>query len=151
MDQAGDMAAGYSVSAALFVPLFDTPGVVPTDPAGTMQAEVNVVSGAGSQTGSLSRWGDYSAMQVDPVDDCTFWYTQEYMKTTGSFNWNTRIAKLQVPGLPGGTPTPDYTIGASPSSLPSLKVEMELFTITVTSLNGFNAQPRSAPPAYPAA
>jgi hypothetical protein len=28
-------------------------------------------------------------MSLDPVDDCTFWYTQEYYATTGSFNWAT--------------------------------------------------------------
>jgi hypothetical protein len=47
--------------------------------------------GGGSQTTGLSRWGDYSAMSVDPTDDCTFYYTQEYLKTSGTFNWSTRI------------------------------------------------------------
>jgi hypothetical protein len=31
-------------------------------------------------------------MQVDPIDDCTFWYTTEYLKANGNWNWNTRIA-----------------------------------------------------------
>jgi hypothetical protein len=84
-DQAGDMAVGYSVSSSSINPSIRYTGRVPTDPAGTMEAEVNIVSGTGAQTATLSRWGDYSAMQVDPVDDCTFWYTQEYMKTNGTF------------------------------------------------------------------
>jgi hypothetical protein len=97
MDKAGDMALGYSVSDSTTVhPSVAYTGRVPTDPAGTMEAEVSVLAGTGSQIGSLTRWGDYSAMTVDPVDDCTFWYTQEYMKTTGNFNWNTRIGQLQV-------------------------------------------------------
>ncbi|MGD0790956.1 MAG: choice-of-anchor D domain-containing protein [Terriglobales bacterium] len=60
------------------------------------------MSGSGSQTGGLSRWGDYSAMSVDPVDDCTFWYTQEYIRSNGSFNWNTRIANLIFPNCGSG-------------------------------------------------
>ncbi|HEY1400949.1 MAG TPA: hypothetical protein VF953_05125 [Terriglobales bacterium] len=138
MDQTGDMAVGYSVSSSTIRPSVRYTGRVPTDPAGTMEAEVNVVTGAGSQTGGLSRWGDYSAMTVDPVDDCTFWYTQEYMKTTGSFNWNTRIANFKFPGC-GGVVTPDFTIGASPSSLTITQGANGTSTITITSLNGFNS------------
>jgi hypothetical protein len=99
MDQAGDMAVGYSVASSSIRPSVRYTGRVPSDPAGTMEAEVNVVTGGGSQTGGLSRWGDYSAMTVDPVDDCTFWFTTEYMKTTGSFNWATRIANFKFPTL----------------------------------------------------
>jgi len=47
------------------------------------------------QTGSSNRWGDYSSMSVDPTDDCTFWYTQEYYETTGSFDFNTRICSFK--------------------------------------------------------
>ena len=138
MDQAGDMAVGYSVSSSSIRPSVRYTGRVPTDPSGTMEAEVNVVSGAGSQTGGLSRWGDYSAMTVDPVDDCTFWFTTEYMKATGSFNWNTRIANFKFPGC-GGAPTPDFTIGASPSSLTITQGGSGTSTITITSLNSFNS------------
>lgn len=138
MDQAGDMAVGYSVSSSTIRPSVRYTGRVPTDPAGTMEAEVNVVTGGGSQTGGLSRWGDYSAMTVDPVDDCTFWFTTEYMKTTGSFNWNTRIANFKFPGC-GGTVTPDFTIGASPSSVTVTQGGNGTSTITITSLNGFNS------------
>src|SRR5436189_2467530 len=99
-----------------------------------MEAEVNVVSGGGSQTGSLSRWGDYSAMQVDPVDDCTFWFTEEYMKATGSFNWNTRIGNFKFPTC-GTTSTPDFSIGASPSSVTVTQGGTGTSTITVTSLS----------------
>src|SRR5438309_11245913 len=56
----------------------------------------------------------YSAMQVDPVDDCTMWFTTEYMKTTGSFNWNTRIANFKFANC-GGTGGGSVTL--SPNSL----------------------------------
>src|SRR6266550_2523609 len=138
MDQAGDIALGYSESSGNVRPSVFFTGREPSDPAGALQSEATIVNGTGSQTGGLSRWGDYSAMTVDPVDDCTFWYTQEYMRTTGNFNWNTRIANFKFPGC-GGTPTPDYTIGASPSSLTITQGGNGTSTITVTSLNGFNA------------
>jgi hypothetical protein len=139
MDQAGDLALGYSVSSSSVSPSVRFAGRVPTDPASTLETEVNIVSGTGSQSGnSLSRWGDYSAMQIDPVDDCTFWFTEEYMKTTGSFNWNTRIANFKFPGC-GTTATPDFTVGASPSSVAVTQGGSGTSTITITSLNGFNA------------
>jgi hypothetical protein len=132
MDQAGDLAVGYSVSSSSLSPSVRFAGRVPTDPASTLESEVNIVSGSGSQTGGLSRWGDYSAMQIDPVDDCTFWFTEEYMKTTGSFNWNTRIANFKFPGC-GTTGTPDFTIGASPSSVTVNQGSNGTSTITITS------------------
>lgn len=97
MDQAGDMALGYSLSSSSVYPSVYFTGRVSGDPLGSMEGEQSVVSGSGSQTGGQNRWGDYSAMTVDPVDDCTFWYTQEYIQSTGSFNWNTRIANLIFP------------------------------------------------------
>jgi hypothetical protein len=137
MDQAGDLAVGYSVSGSSLNPTIRYAGRVPTDPASTLEAEVNVVTGTGSQTTGLSRWGDYSAMQVDPVDDCTFWYTQEYIKTNGTFNWNTRIANFKFPGC--GSTTSDFTVSAAPSSLAITQGSNGTSTITVSSLNGFNS------------
>jgi hypothetical protein len=55
-----------------------------------------VFSGSGSQTPTLSRWGDYSAITVDPVDDCTFWFTTEYIPTDGTFNWHTRVVNFKM-------------------------------------------------------
>ena len=70
---------------------------MPTDPAGTLGAEVSLLEGAGSQTGGLSRWGDYSTMTIDPADDCTFWFTNEYMAATSPAGWQTRIASFSSP------------------------------------------------------
>lgn len=104
MDQAGDIALGYSESSISVHPSVFFTGREPSDPAGSMQTETAIVNGTGSQTGGLNRWGDYSALTIDPVDDCTFWYTQEYMRTTGSFNWNTRIASFKFPNCGTGGP-----------------------------------------------
>ncbi len=97
MDKLGNMALGYTASSGTLHPSIRYTGRLATDPLGTMQTEATLQAGAGSQTGGLSRWGDYSAMTVDPVDDCTFWYTSEYLKTNGSFNWSTRIGNFKFP------------------------------------------------------
>jgi len=98
MDKAGDIAVGYSASSSSVYPSIRFTGRLATDALGTMQTENIIQAGGGSQTGSLHRWGDYSAMTVDPVDDCTFWFTSEYLKASGSFNWSTRIASFRFPG-----------------------------------------------------
>ena len=115
MDKSGDIALGYSISSGALDPSIAFTGRIPTDPANTLQAETRVVTGTGVQTGNLTRWGDYSEMTIDPVDDCTFWFTTEYMKTTGSFNWNTRIANFKFPNC-GSTGT-GPSASLSPTSL----------------------------------
>jgi hypothetical protein len=116
MDHVGDIAVGYSVSSSSTYPSIAYAGRVPGDPLGTLEAETVAKSGSGSQVGNnLSRWGDYSAMSVDPVDDCTFWYTNEYLNTTGSFNWSTWISSFKFPGC--ATAPPVLTsISVSPAS-----------------------------------
>jgi hypothetical protein len=98
MDKNGNIALGYSKSSSSVFPSIAITGRVPTDALGTMESELVVKSGSGSQTGNLNRWGDYSAMQVDPSDDCTFWYTNEYLRSSGSFNWSTWVTSFKLPG-----------------------------------------------------
>jgi hypothetical protein len=100
MDQAGNIAVGYSASSSTTYPSVRFAVRAPADAPGQLQAEQSVIEGTGSQLRNLSRWGDYSAMSVDPVDDCTFWYTNEYLKANGTFNWSTRIASFKLPGCP---------------------------------------------------
>ncbi|WP_218081998.1 hypothetical protein [Anthocerotibacter panamensis] len=98
MDKVGNIAVGYSASSGSLFPAIRFTGRTPTDTLNTLQAESSIRVGGGIQNGSLTRWGDYSALTVDPVDDCTFWYTTEYLKSTGSFNWSTQIASFRFPG-----------------------------------------------------
>src|SRR5258706_14856863 len=138
MDQAGDIALGYSVSSTTVNPSVRYAARLASDPASTLGAEVSAVAGTGVQSGSsLTRWGDYSAMTVDPVDDCTFWYTQEYMKTTGAFNWNTRISTFKFPTCGGAAPTASL----SPTSLTfaSQNVGTTSAAQTITLSNGGTA------------
>ena len=98
MDKLGDLAIGYSASSASISPGIRYTGQVVGDPANTLRAEAIIQTGGGSQTGSLHRWGDYSSMTLDPTDDCTFWYTTEYLKANGSFNWSTHLFSFKFPG-----------------------------------------------------
>jgi hypothetical protein len=95
MDQSGDIALGYSTSSSTVFPSIRYTGRVPTDTLGTMEAENSLLTGSGSQTGSSNRWGDYTSMAIDPSDDCTFWYTNQYEPSTGSFNWATYIGSFK--------------------------------------------------------
>jgi hypothetical protein len=100
MDRFGNLAIGYSASSSSLFPSIRITGRTPTDTAGKLDIEQQLKAGAGSQLPNLNRWGDYSAMTVDPVDDCTFWYTTEYLKSSGTFNWSTQIANFKLPGCP---------------------------------------------------
>jgi|HubBroStandDraft_3_1064219.scaffolds.fasta_scaffold05108_3 hypothetical protein len=106
MDASGDIALGYTKSSSQIFPSPMITGRLAADPASTMGAESVVFAGAGSQVGTGNRWGDYSAMSVDPRDGCTFWYTSEYLPASGSFNWHMRIAAYRFPSCvtpPQGT------------------------------------------------
>jgi len=90
MDAQGNLLAGYSASSSTLFPSIRVSGRTPADPAGTLSNETVLIEGRGSQN-QHSRWGDYSPMDVDPVDDCTFWYTTEYLNESGVFNWRTHV------------------------------------------------------------
>jgi N-acetylneuraminic acid mutarotase len=107
MDASGDIAVGFSASSSSINPQIRYAGRLAGDPPNTLaQGEATLFSGTGSQTGTNSRWGDYSDITVDPSDDCTFWYTNEYYTTNSSFNWHTRIGNFKFPSCtkgPSGT------------------------------------------------
>jgi hypothetical protein len=144
MDQQGNIALGFSLSGSSLSPQIHYTGRLAGDAPGSMtQGEGTIVNGRGSQSGTrgLSRWGDYSMMGVDPVDDCTFWYTTEYLATTGEFNWHSRIGAFKFPGC-GGTPPPpanDFSISANPTSL-SLQQGASGTSIITTAVTSGSAQ-----------
>ncbi|MHB8600547.1 MAG: COG1470 family protein [Ktedonobacteraceae bacterium] len=116
-DQSADMAMGFSVSSSSMHPGISYTGRLSTDAPGTMgQGEASMIVGSGSQTGGLTRWGDYSSMSVDPADDCTFWYTNEYIPSNGSFNWETQIGAFKFSSC-GSSGSNDFSISANPTSL----------------------------------
>jgi uncharacterized membrane protein len=100
-DNQDNLAVGYSISGvtAGHFPSLNYAARAFTDPPnGLFQGEGTLFAGTGVQRGTVNRWGDYSAMQIDPSDDCSFWFTSEYYtSTTLTFNWRTRIGKFKVP------------------------------------------------------
>jgi hypothetical protein len=98
MDKMGNIALGYSTSSATLHPGIRFATRLSTDALNTLSNETTLLQGNGSQLQNLSRWGDYSTMALDPVDDCTFWYTNEYLPSNGTFNWSTRIASFKIAG-----------------------------------------------------
>jgi hypothetical protein len=95
-DKNGDMAMGFSISSSTTHPGISYTGRLVSDTLGSMaQGETSLIVGGGSQNGGLTRWGDYSSMTVDPSDGCTFWYTNQYIPSNGSFNWKTRIGSFK--------------------------------------------------------
>lgn len=103
MDGQGNIALGYSASSSAIFPELRYTGRLAGDPLGTLpQGEATLYAGTGAQINTSNRWGDYSDMTVDPVDDQTFWFTSEYYDNTSSFNWRTRIGSFKIATGGGG-------------------------------------------------
>ena len=121
VDRAGDMAIGYTTSNSTTDPAIKYAGRLAGDAANTItQSEQTLMQGTGAQSGSCGastceRWGDYSAMSLDP-DGCTFWYTNEYYLTDG-LDHHTRIGAFKYPSCTpvgsGGTVSGTVTEGSS--------------------------------------
>jgi hypothetical protein len=105
MDRQGNLAIGYSTSGPANYPSLAYAGRLATDPPSTLtQGEAQLFAGAGSQNVAFfvppeGRWGDYCSLTVDPTDDCTFWYVNEYFaagaETDPGAPWRTRIGSFK--------------------------------------------------------
>jgi subtilisin-like proprotein convertase family protein len=135
-DGSGNIALGFSTSSSTINPSVRYTGRLVGDAAGTMgQGEATLVAGTGSQTGSnLARWGDYSSMNIDPTDDCTFWYTQEYMGASGAFNWHTRVGAFKFASC--GVTANDFNLTPTPASQTVAAGESTSYTINTAVLSG---------------
>jgi len=142
VDGKGNMALGYTRSNGIApnFPSIAYSGRLATDPLNTLpQTEVIMTAGAGSQInncggGPCDRWGDYSAMSVDPADDCTFWYINEYYSSQAngtSGNWQTRIGSFKFPSCSGQSQSPTTTVLSSGSNPANAGTSVAL-TATVT-------------------
>ncbi len=109
MDGNGNIALGYSKTdidgSAPINPSIGVTGRLVSDPPGTMGPENDIILGGGPS--SSGRWGDYANISVDPVDDCTFWFTTEYIPVNGT--WSTRINSFRFDSC--GNPDLDYADG----------------------------------------
>ncbi len=141
MDKDGNIALGFSRSSATTFPSIYMTGRLATDTINTMGAEVLMTAGLGSQdsTGG-NRWGDYSSLTLDPIDQCTFYYTNEYLKTTGAFNWSTRVASYRFPSCSDaaawGTLTGTITSSATGAPISGVVVSVDNGYAAATNASG---------------
>ncbi len=133
MDRIGNIALGYSVSGPATSPSIRYTGRLADDPPGQMtQGEADIIVGSGSQTHSSGRWGDYSLLAVDPVDQCTFWYTQQYYAATSEAGWQTRVGSFAFPSCAATADMPRVTIAATTSPAREAGQVLGRFTVTRT-------------------
>ncbi len=124
MDRSGNIALGYTVTGSNLYPSIRYTGRLASDPLNTLpQGEATLKAGTGAQLDPVHRWGDYSDLTVDPTDDCTFWYTSEYLQTNADFGWNTYIGSFKFPSCgqtvpPTATPPPGATATPRPTNTP---------------------------------
>ncbi len=95
MDKVGNIAMAYNISTSVIYPSIEMTNHLNTDPLNQMNTPQPLTTGTGSNTDG--QWSNHNSMSVDPVDDCTFWFSGEYMKETGSNVWSTRIISFQLP------------------------------------------------------
>jgi subtilisin-like proprotein convertase family protein len=133
LNLAGSQAVGYSVSSSTVSPSVRYAGRLAGDPPGSLaQGEAVMVAGSGFQTSTSGRWGDYSDLTVDPIDDCTFWFTQEYYSATSGANWNTRIGSFTFGSCPA------IQKGVLNGSITSVATGNPINNATVVASNGFS-------------
>lgn len=135
-DHDGDMAMGYSVSSSTLNPAIRYTGRLAADPLNTMpQGEGVIINGAGAQTTTNNRWGDYTAMNIDP-DGCRFWYVNEYYPVSASVGWQLRVGAFRFPGC---------------TDLPGLLRNSTLATLTPSAATKAALFPRAGDPSLAAA
>ncbi len=132
MDGSGNIAVGYNVSSTTMYPSLRYIGRLRTDPLGTMPYDEMALI-AGSAANGSNRYGDYSAMSVDPEDDCTFWFTGEY--NAGS-SWSTRIGAFKFNSCTGGL-GPDFVLEVTPASQAICAPDPAVYSLDIDSFLGF--------------
>ena len=123
MDKEGNIALGYSASSSTLYPSIRYTTRLVNDAQDTFGEETTLMAGSASQSG-ISRWGDYSSLNIDPADDCTFWYTNEYIQNENE-HWKTRIGSFKIDSCvadnltPTATPTTNPSATNTPTSTPT--------------------------------
>jgi hypothetical protein len=144
VDWQGNLAVGYSVSSATTFPSIRYAGRLAGDPPGGLfQGEAQIIAGTGVQRSTGGRWGDYSALTVDPVDDCTFWFTTEYYtaasQAASTVGWLTYIGAFTYPSctaVPQGTLQGNVTDASSSAPISGVTVTIDAFSAS-TDAAGF--------------
>ncbi len=129
MDSAGNIALGYNVSSQTVYPSIRYAGRLASDPLGTMpQGEYTLVNG--SANNGSNRYGDYSAMGIDPIDGCTFWFTGQW---NAASQWSTRIGAFRFDAC-GET---NFTLNVTPASLQICAPDIASYNVALAPISGF--------------
>jgi subtilisin-like proprotein convertase family protein len=138
-DNQGNIALGFSQASTTQNANIQIAGRTGAGTGGGLNEGESVFTAAtGVQTSASGRWGDYSGMSIDPADDCSFWYTQEYYVATGSATWSTRVGKFAFPACTApqkGTLVVNVTNCQTGLPVPgsSIKVDGNLYGSTLAS------------------
>jgi subtilase family serine protease len=102
------------------------------EPGLMTQGEADLAVGSGSQTDASGRWGDYSMLAIDPADDCTFWYTQQYYAATSAAGWRTRIGSFAFPSCLAASILPTVSVTATTPTATEAGLTPGVFTVART-------------------
>ncbi|HNS00797.1 MAG TPA: hypothetical protein PKM78_00220 [Anaerolineae bacterium] len=128
-DGSGNIALGYNVSSQTIYPSIRYAGRLASDPLGTLpQGEYTLVSG--SANNGSNRYGDYSAMSIDPFDDCTFWFTGQWNDAS---QWKTRIGAFKFDACG----TTNFTLDATPDNVQVCSPADASYTVSTAAVGGF--------------
>lgn len=132
VDSQGNMSLGYNVSSFTLDPAIRYAGRLSSDPLNSLsQGEAELIAAGGHQTDGSGRWGDYSALSIDPSDNCTFWHTNEYYSETSGRGWNTRIGAFKFNSCGQSCPTVTGTVSGGATICPGSST-----TVTVNVSGG---------------
>lgn len=132
-DASGNTGLGYSSVSLTEFPGIRYTGRLEHDPLNQMsQGEGVFVTGAGGLTAATKRWGDYTSMNIDPTDDCTFWFINEYFPTSGT-QWTLRAGSFKFPDCG----TPNFGVAAVPLTQTLCAGTTANITVDAHGYNGF--------------
>ncbi len=143
-DHQGNLAVQYNIASADKRPSIYYTGKLATDPPGSFKGEVPLIGGTGVQKAFGWRWGEYSGMNVDPVDDCTFWMTNAYYsfesEEFSDFGWLTRIGSFkfaECTDAPRGSITGTITNAVTSAPVSGAVVRAGSYTRASGSAGGY--------------
>jgi hypothetical protein len=129
-DGSGNIALGYNVSSQTVYPSLRYAGRLASDPLGTLpQGEYTLVNGSG--VNGSNRYGDYAAMGIDPIDDCTFWFTGQW---NAASQWSTRIGAFKFDACG----TTNFTLDVTPDSQQVCLPANATYNVATAAVGGFS-------------
>ncbi|MCB0203180.1 MAG: hypothetical protein KDI03_24155, partial [Anaerolineae bacterium] len=133
-DSAGNLGMGYSAGSSALFPSIRYTGRLESDELNTMRGEGVIIDGGGGHTAATRRWGDYTSINIDPTDDCTFWYINEYFASSGT-QWTLRAGSFKFPECeaPGGS----FGAAAIPLTQAVCAPNDAVYTVETHAYNGF--------------